>query len=466
MYKRGIAGAYVTFVGVPVLVLLAVLRAGSGLNIPVVLVSQHQAELTPSPLNLANLMLQIAVILAVARLAGMLFKRIGQPQVVGEMFAGILLGPSLFGAVAPSLYSLLFPAASLGYLHALSQFGLVLFMFGVGVSLDHAELHNNRRTALVTSHASIATPFCLGSGLALFLYPRLSTTGVGFTSFALFLGAAMSITAFPVLARILQERNLLRTRMGTLAMACAAIDDATGWCILAYIVMFVQVRHAAAPWVPIVGALAYVLAMFFAVRPLLPRFEAHFRKHGRISDQAYTWIVVLLLVSAVATQQLGLHLVFGAFLMGALMPKDEAFVHALRDKFDSLAVHVLLPLFFAYSGLRTNLGALGGFVWVYALLATGVAIAGKFGGSMLAARMAGIPMRDAASLGILMNTRGLMELVVLNIGLDIGIISPTVFTIMVLMALTTTFMTSPLLELVYPTRLALVRSVEAKAPVA
>jgi Kef-type K+ transport system membrane component KefB len=410
-----------------------------------------------APLNLVKLVLQIGVILVVSRLVGMLFKKIHQPQVIGEMVAGIMLGPSLLGWGLPAVSKFLFPVPSLGYLSALSQVGVVLFMFLVGVSLNPKELQGHGRAAVLTSHASIVTPFCLGSALALFLYPRLSSSHISFMSFALFMGSAMSITAFPVLARILTERNLLGTRMGTLSIACAAVDDITGWCILAYIVVLVRAEKAAMPaWITIGGALAYVLVMLLGVRRLLPRFETSFRKEGRLTEGMISLMIALALASGLATEWLGIHLLFGAFLMGAIMPKSQDFVQSVLLKMESVTVVVLLPLFFAFSGLRTNIGLVKGSLWFYTALVIAVAIAGKFGGSMFAARFSGIPWRDAASLGILMNTRGLMELIALNIGLDIGVISPTVFTIMVLMALVTTFMTSPLLEWVYPTKLMVV----------
>ncbi len=265
----------------------------------------------------------------------------------------------------------------------------------------------------------------------------------------------MSITAFPVLARILSERGLVRSRMGTLAIACAAVDDITGWCILAYIVVLVRVAHATRPaWITVAGSLAYVLVMVFGVRRFLPWFEQAFRKRGRLSDNVVAVVVVLVLASALATEWLGIHLLFGAFLMGAIMPKTPQFTRYLLHKFESVTVVLLLPLFFAYTGLRTRIGISGGHgIWFYSALVIVVAIAGKLGGSMLAARLAGTHWRDAAALGVLMNTRGLMELVILNIGLDIGVISPAMFSIMVLMALVTTFMTTPLLEWVYPVKL-------------
>ena len=406
-------------------------------------------------LDLFHLVLQIAVILVAARLVGFLFQKINQPQVMGEMVAGILLGPSLLGWLAPGVSKALFPLASLSYLNALSQVGLVVFMFVVGLALNPNELHGYGHAAVLTSHVSIVAPFCLGGLTALYLYPRLSDDGVTFTGFALFMGAAMSITAFPVLARILSERGLVRSRMGTLAIACAAVDDVTGWCILAYIVVLVRVTHAARPaWVTIGGSIAYVLIMLFVVRRILPAFEREFRKRDRLTDNLIAVIVVLVLASALATEWLGIHLLFGAFLMGAIMPKAPEFTRYLLHKFESVTVVLLLPLFFAYTGLRTRIGVGGGrAIWLYSAIVIVVAITGKLGGSMFAARLAGMPWREAASLGILMNTRGLMELVILNIGLDIGVISPAMFSIMVLMALVTTFMTTPLLEWVYPTRL-------------
>jgi Kef-type K+ transport system membrane component KefB len=419
-------------------------------------------------LNLFQLVLQIAVILVAARVVGFLFQKINQPQVMGEMVAGILLGPSLLGWLAPSISAALFPPASLAYLNALSQVGLVVFMFVVGLALNPTELHGYGHAAVLTSHMSIVAPFCLGGLTALYLYPRLSDDGVTFTGFALFMGAAMSITAFPVLARILTERGLVRSRMGTMAIACAAVDDVTGWCILAYIVVLVRVTHASrSAWVTIAGSIVYVLVMLFVVRRLLPAFERAFRRRGELTDNLVAVIVVLVLVSALATEWLGIHLLFGAFLMGAIMPKTPDFVSYLLHKFESVTVVLLLPLFFAFTGLRTRIGVGGGTaIWLYSALVIVVAITGKLGGSMFAARLAGMPWREAASLGILMNTRGLMELVILNIGLDIGVISPVMFSIMVLMALVTTFMTTPLLEWVYPARLLKAQVVGAEKNVA
>jgi Kef-type K+ transport system membrane component KefB len=464
-FRNKLTWAYLLLVGLPIVALLVVLRAGAKLHTSAAEgVRIAAASTTPASMNLFLLVLQVAVVLFTSRVVGMLFKRIKQPQVVGEMVAGILLGPSLLGWAAPGVSTALFPAASLGYLNALSQIGLVFFMFLVGVGLNPKALREHGHAAVLTSHASIVLPFCLGAGLALFLYPRLATTGISFTSFALFMGSAMSITAFPVLARILTERNLLRSRMGTLSISCAAVDDVTGWCILAYIVVLIRSESSSIPlWVTIGGALLYVVIMLAVVTPLLRRFETSFRLQGGLTDNAVSLMLVLALVSALVTERLGIHSLFGAFFMGAIMPKRDDFIKAVLNRLEALTVVALLPLFFAFSGLRTNVGMVHGELWLYTLLTIATAIAGKFGGSTLAARVAGVPWRDATALGILMNTRGLMELVALNIGLDIGVISPQVFTVMVLMALVTTFMTSPLLEWVYPARLMLVEEDAAAA---
>jgi len=458
--------AYFVLVGLPVGALLVVLRAGAKLSAshPEALRVAAAAAI-PAPMNFFLLVMQLATVLLASRVVGLFFKRIKQPQVIGEMVAGILLGPSLLGWAAPWASKALFPESSLGYLNALSQIGLVFFMFLVGVGLNPRALREHGRAAVVTSHASIVTPFCLGAGLALFLYPRLGIAGVSFMSFALFMGSAMSITAFPVLARILTERNLLRSRMGTLSISCAAVDDITGWCILAYIVVLVRSESSSLPlWVTFGGALVYVLVMLTAVAPLLRRFETSFRRHGCLTDNAVSLMLVLALMSALATERLGIHSLFGAFFVGAIMPKRDEFIRAVLNKLETLTVVALLPLFFAFSGLRTNLGVVHGELWFYTLLVIATAIAGKFGASTLAARMAGVPWRDATALGVLMNTRGLMGLVALNIGLEIGVISQQVFTMMVLMALVTTLMTSPLLEWVYPARLMLVEE-DAQAAV-
>jgi Kef-type K+ transport system membrane component KefB len=399
-----------------------------------------------------TLILQIAVIIVAARAFGLLFRLINQPQVIGEMVAGILLGPSLLGWVAPKFSAVLFPASSLPYLNTFSQVGVLIYMFLVGMALNHKELKNHGHAAVLTSHVSIIAPFFLGALLALVLYPRLSDDSVPFTSFALFMGAAMSITAFPVLARILTDRGMLGTRLGTIAIACAAVDDITGWCILAYIVVLIRAHTGATPlWITVAGTITFALIMLYAVKPLVRRFHTVYERQGQLSEGPIALLLLLVLVSALITEQLGIHLLFGAFLAGVIMPKERAFVRHILEKFESVTVVLLLPLFFAFTGLRMNLHNLkGGTMWLYCGVIILVAVSGKLGGSMIAARAAGANWQDAAGIGILMNTRGLMELIILNIGLDIGVISPVLFAMMVLMALVTTFMTTPLLEWVCP----------------
>ena len=449
MNKKLIA-AYIILTGLPLFAVLTTLEAGRKLLAP------HLANIVSGPAGASDhgvltLFLQIGLILAVSRAAGLLFRKIGQPQVVGEMAAGILLGPSLLGWVSPQIFATVFPSSSLGTLGALSQIGLVLFMFQVGLELDVKELKSQGHAAILTSHAGIVVPFALGTVLAYFLYPMLSNDAVSFTGFALFMGSAMSMTAFPVLARILSERGLTRTRVGTIAIGSAAVGDVTGWCILAYIVVLFRAQQdTISPWVTFGGAILYVIVMTVGLRRLTPWFERSFHRHGRLSEDAFALMVLIMLASALVTQVIGIHLLFGAFLAGAVMPKSHNLVRYILHRLESLTTVVLLPLFFAASGLRTTVGKIRGRgLWICAALVIGVAVAGKLGGAWIAARVAGFNTHDSLALGVLMNTRGLMELVVLNIGVDLGVISQTVFSIMVLMALATTFMTTPLLALFY-----------------
>jgi Kef-type K+ transport system membrane component KefB len=444
---------YILLVGVPVLVIFQVLDLGQELQPAASAAQAVPPQQRPSaPLHVPTLLAQIGIILISARLVGLLFRKIHQPQVMGEMVAGILLGPSLMGSIFPGFSSLLFPANSLGFLNSLSEVGLLFFMFVVGLELNLHTLRRDRHIALITSHVSIIFPFMLGALLALFLYPRLSDHDVSFVKFALFLGTAMSVTAFPVLARILSERGLVKTRVGAVAIACAAVDDVTAWCILAGVVLLVRSDPVTSPlWVTLIGLAIYVGIMVLAIRPILRKLDAAYERRGSITQDMLAIIMLAALASAFTTESLGFHAVFGAFLAGVIMPKSQEFVEALKAKLEDVIVVLLLPLFFAFTGLRTSVGLVsGGRMWIYCGLIIAVAIAGKFGGSTLSARLTGMPWREAGALGVLLNTRGLMELVVLNIGLDIGAISQTVFTMMVLMALVTTLMTSPLLEWIYP----------------
>ena len=419
--------------------------------------------------NLATLIIQIGVVIAVSRLVAVLFQKMQQPKVMGEMFAGIMLGPSLLGWAAPQVSNFVFPASSLGYLNALSQVGVVIYMFLVGLALEPKALRKHGHTAVLTSHVSIIAPFVFGALLALYLYPRLSDDSVGFIGFALFMGAAMSITAFPVLARILTDRDMMRTRLGSLAIACAAVDDVTGWCILAYIVVVVRSYHQTGTplWMTLAGLAAFLLLMFSVGQRLLQGFETAFKKRGRLSENAMALMVVVILLSAVATERLGLHLLFGSFLAGVIMPKDRKFIRYILDKLETTTIVVLLPLYFAFTGLRTSVQMIqGGRMWLFCGLIILTAVTGKLGGSMVAARAAGATWREAGGLGTLMNARGLMELVILNVGLDIGVITPALYSMMVVMALVTTFMTTPLLEWIYPLHMIRRESVGTPEPAA
>ena len=380
-------------------------------------------------MTLAVTLLQIIVIVVCARAFGGLLKRFGQPAVIGEIAAGIILGPSAFGHFAPDLFGRVFPAASIPTLQSLSQIGLILFMFLVGLEFAPELLRERKHTVVVISHVSIIVPFLLGTALAVYLYPRVSDPSVSFRSFALFLGTAMSITAFPVLARILTDRDLLRTRMGSTAIGCAAVDDVTAWCILAFVVMLARAENISTLGIKLALLVVYAVVMLFVVRPLLKK-------------PALVTALVLALASAWCTEELGIHALFGAFLAGAIMPRDEK----LAEQLQGISI-IFLPLFFAVTGLRTNVGLLQSpALWLCFALFLAVAIIGKLGGATLSAVTVGFSWRDATAIGVLMNTRGLMEMVVVNIGRDIGVISQSLFTMAVLMALVTTAMTTPLLD--------------------
>jgi Kef-type K+ transport system membrane component KefB/nucleotide-binding universal stress UspA family protein len=403
--------------------------------------------------SIPTLILQIAVILVAARLVGVAFRRMGQPQVMGEMTAGFLLGPSVFGALAPGVSAVIFPPGSEAHLAPLSQIGVLLFMFLIGLELDPRLLRRQGHTALVTSHASIVVPFLFGAVLAIHLYPRLSDRSVRFDEFALFMGAAMSVTAFPVLARILAERNLLRTRLGQVTIACAAVDDVTAWAILAAVVALARSDGDHSLAFTLGGSALYVAGMLVVIRPMLRRLEAYYHVRGRLTQDMLAIALVGMALSSFVTEWLGIHALFGAFMAGVVMPRDGGLLHDIGGKLQDLTVVLLLPLFFAVTGLRTSVGLLSGLpMWIDCSLIVAVAVAGKLGGSAVAARLSGLSWREAGALGALMNTRGLIQLVFLTVGLEIGIVSPALFTMMVLMALVTTFMTSPLLEWIYPMR--------------
>jgi Kef-type K+ transport system membrane component KefB len=395
--------------------------------------------------DLFHLLVALLVVIAASRLVGALFRIFHQPPVIGEVLAGILLGPSLLGKVAPAVSAAVFPASVTPMLAIIAQIGVLLFMFVVGLELNTELLREKTQATMAISHASIVFPFLLGATLALGLYPILSNREVTFTAFSLFLGISMSVTAFPVLARILRDRRLHQSRMGTLALTCAAVNDVTAWCLLAFVVGVVQSKvHRAA--VTTVGTVVYIVVMFALVRPLARWFVARHERTKAPEQGMMAPVSIALLLSSLATETIGIHTLFGAFLLGAIIPHDSVLARTITDKLEEFVVVMLLPAFFAFTGLRTQIGLIRGDQWLICGLIILVACAGKFGGSALAARLTGMSWRDSASLGILMNTRGLMELIVLNIGLDLKVISPTLFAMLVLMALVTTFATTPILD--------------------
>lgn len=396
--------------------------------------------------SLLHLLLALAAVLLACRLIGALFAQIGQAPVIGEVIAGILLGPSLLGQFSPETVAFLFPSATIPLLGVIAQIGVILYMFLVGLELNTALLRRHVQATAVISHTSIVAPFLLGSALALLLYPSFAPGGVPFTSFALFLGVAMAITAFPVLARILTDRGLTRTSLGVLALSCAAIDDVTAWCLLAFVTGVAQGDLTMALQVLGLSA-AYVGIMLLLGRPLLVRFTRWYDSDPRTRRRLIPWVFLALVLSALATEAIGIHALFGAFLLGALIPHDSQLARDLAHQLENVVTGLLLPAFFAYTGLRTQIGLVSGVeMWLLCGLIIVVATVGKFGGSYFAGRVTGLGHRNSAALGVLMNTRGLMELIVLNIGLDLGILSPSLFAMMVLMALATTLMTVPLLK--------------------
>jgi Kef-type K+ transport system membrane component KefB len=389
--------------------------------------------------------IQIIVIILLSRIFSALATKIGQPKVMGEIVAGILLGPSLLGLFFPEIFNFIFPAQSVKLLGLFSQIGILFFMFIIGMELDIRILKNKAHSAVVISHASIIFPYVLGMALSFFLYVDYANNQIPFSAFALFMGIAMSITAFPVLARILKERKLTTTPVGSLVMSCAAADDVTAWFLLAFTIAFIQARSYYDILITIIISVVYFLLMLFVIKPYLERISTN---EGKIKKNIVALVFLIVLVSSLSTELIGIHALFGAFLAGIMMPQKEDFRKQIANKIEDFNVIVLLPLFFAASGLKTEINLINStddIIWC--ILITLIAIIGKFLGSAIAARFVGESTRNSLVIGALMNTRGLMELIVLNIGYDIGILPKEIFTMMVIMALVTTFMTGPALNL-------------------
>ena len=444
---------YLITIGTTVIIAAVILNAGKHLALPHAAENmqhlQMQDQRSSLSYPLATFILQVALIIFMARLLGWLFKKIGQPAVMGEIIAGVILGPSVAGFFFPGFSQFLFPPSSLGNLQMFSQIGLILFMFVVGMELDLDLIKKNAGTALVISHAGIVIPLSLGITLAYFLYSRYAPAGVPFFAFSLFIGVAMSMTAFPVLSRIIRERGLSQTKLGNLAITCAAVEDVSAWCLLAVVLAIVKADRPGSGLMVLVYVLIYGLIMFVIIKPFLKKWLLDPADHPTGGISGLTIIFVLLLLSAYATEVMGIHALFGAFLAGIIMPANETLRKMIVQKIEDVALILLLPLFFAVTGLRTYIGLLNERdIWLVFLLILVVAVTGKFGATAVAARISGESLKDSLSLGALMNTRGLVEVVVLNIGYDLHILTPVVFTLMVLMALITTCMTNPILNLI------------------
>lgn len=395
------------------------------------------------------IILQLAIILIAAKFCGSLFKRIGQPGVIGEIIAGIILGPSVLGAILPRVNEFVFPPYSLGTLQTLSQIGLILFMFIVGMELDFELFKKNSGSAVVISSANIIFPFGLGMILSYYLYTGYAPANVPFYAFSLFMGIAMSITAFPVLAHIIREKGLSNTKLGNLAISCAVLSDVVCWCLLAIILSFVKAGSIAATLLNLLLGILFVGVMFLVIKPLLKSLMIAKFKNGIIEPCVLAISFIILMISAYCSEMLGMHALFGAFIAGAIIPREGYFIKRLIYKIEDFTLIFLLPIFFVYTGLQINIVFVSNTIfWVTCLLIIIVAIAGKFGGSALASRLAGESVKDSLSLGALLNTRGLMELVVLNIGYELGLISLQLFTMMIIMALITTMMTGPIFNLI------------------
>ncbi|HEY6804657.1 MAG TPA: cation:proton antiporter [Pyrinomonadaceae bacterium] len=412
--------------------------------------AQHAVTAPPKPSErspVSVLLMQVVLIIAAAKIVAALFSRIGQPPVMGEMVAGIALGPSLLGWLFPQASAFLFPASSMTTLGVLSQIGVVLFMFVVGAELDLQHLKEKASSAIMVSHASIIVPFLLGSALAISLYSSLAPDNTAFMPFALFMGVAMSITAFPVLARILKDRNLSHSPLGNTALACASIDDVTAWCILALVIAIVKSTGVMQAITTFWLTVLFIGAMLFLIKPRVQKLIE--RRVESQSRMALSGVLAFALVSAWITETIGIHALFGGFLAGVVMPSTPRVQTFLRERIENFSTSLLIPLFFVFTGLRTQITLLNDLKsWLICLAIIAVAIVGKLVGSMLMARWMKMSWHDSFAIGVLMNTRGLVELVVLNIGYDLGILSGRIFAMMVIMALTTTFMTTPLLSLI------------------
>jgi Kef-type K+ transport system membrane component KefB len=392
---------------------------------------------------------QLIVIVAASRIFGSLFRRMGQPLVCGEIAAGLILGPSFFGGMFPQLFHTVFNP-SVGQIFAImSQIGLILLMFLIGLEFDFGHLSNNRGTAMSISMAGIVLPFTLGFLLGRWMHSALRMSG-SWLNLALFMAAAMSITAIPILGRIMVELNISRTRIGSLTISAAAADDASGWILLALVTAIARsTLNPLKLGVMIVEVVVFALCMVWGVRPLLKKWTARqMREHqGKLSLSGLAIMLIMILLAAIVTNLIGIFSIFGAFFFGALLYDQHEFRQAVQERLRDFVTVFFLPIFFTYTGLRTDIGTMGGAgLWFMCGLVLVTAFVGKFGGCWLAARFNGLPWREASMIGIMMNTRALMELIVINIGFELGVIPKSVFFMLVFMAVASTYVTTPVLR--------------------
>jgi Kef-type K+ transport system membrane component KefB len=400
------------------------------------------------------LILQLIIIMAVARLSGFLFQRIGQPMVVGEIIAGIALGPSFLGAFAPGFFNSLFPPDSVNILQQLSQLGLIFFMFIIGMELDSRSFRKSASSAFLISVSSIVIPFVSGFILAFFLYPDFSTHHTRFISFASFLGATLSITAFPILARIVQERKYAGHPVGHLAISSAAIGDVIAWCMLAVVITIVKSSGIISSLLTIAFSVTYILLMIYVVKPFMVRLGKVYASREAMSKPIVALVFLLILLSTLFTDAIGINPLFGAFMAGVVMPENMSFKKLFTEKIEDVSLVILLPLFFVSTGLKTHIGLINStHLILICFLIIMVASMSKVVGSLIASKYTGLAWKDSFVISVLMNSRGLMELIVLNIGYDLGILSPEIFAMLVIMALVTTLFTGPglsLIESIFP----------------
>lgn len=402
--------------------------------------------------TLLLILANIIVIIGLARLIGLLFARFQQPPVIGEIIAGIMLGPSLLGLLSPALEKSFFPATTQPFLYLLSEIGLIFYMFLVGLELNPQYLRQKLKVAILTSNVSIFFPFVLGIVLSFFvLYSLNQPNKTSFIPFALFIGAAMSITAFPVLARILKDTGLDKTPLGTLGLTCASVDDISAWCLLAIAIAVTRTDNIFGAFPTLLGIIVYTVFMVTLGRKFFKYILRNYGQKNYLSQGLLTFIYIMVILSAMLTEWIGIDVIFGGFILGAILPKNTNLSKELATKTEDFVSTFLLPIFFAYSGLSTDLGLLNKpYLWAVCALVVAAAIAGKYCGVYVTTRALGVEKQEAKALGWLMNTRGLTELIILNVGLKLGVISPVIFTMFVIMAIITTIITSPLVVKIYP----------------